>query len=135
MKRYGTSLKTARELPDFVLDIKPPNGVVLAADYQYNGPPSPPELEGDLHALGLIDLERTGLGEYRAQLDRFLAEQIQQQPAQQQQHIYANNSSPSNTPGIISNSNQSYKHYHTGAPPAQHRRLSSPTLQGSLMVS
>lgn len=67
VQRYGSTLKTSRELPDFVLDIKPPAGVVLAADYQYN---QVHELEGDLHALRLIDLEREGLGEYRAQLAR-----------------------------------------------------------------
>lgn len=36
VQRYGSQLKTAQELPSFVLDIKPPEGVVLAADYQYN---------------------------------------------------------------------------------------------------
>lgn len=54
-------------MPDFVLDIKPPAGVVLAADYQYN---QVHELEGDLHAMRLIDLEREGLSEYRTQLQR-----------------------------------------------------------------
>jgi hypothetical protein len=67
VQRYGSSLKTSRELPDFVLDIKPPAGVVLAADYQYN---QVHELEGDLQALRLVDLEREGLAEYRAQLQR-----------------------------------------------------------------
>jgi hypothetical protein len=50
-----------------VLDIKPPAGVVLAADYQYN---QTHELEGDLQALRYVDLEREGLAEYRAQLQR-----------------------------------------------------------------
>lgn len=36
VQRYGNQLKTASELPNFVLDIKPPEGIVLAADYQYN---------------------------------------------------------------------------------------------------
>lgn len=67
VKRYGPMLKSTKELPDFVLDIKPPNGVVLAADYQYN---QTHELEGDLHALRLVDLERVGLGEYKQQLER-----------------------------------------------------------------
>ena len=65
--RYGPSLKTSSELPDFVLDIKPPSGVVLAADHK---PSSVPELEGDLHALNLIDLDKEGLSEYRSQLLR-----------------------------------------------------------------
>ncbi len=51
--RYGATLKTARELPSFVLEIKPPAGVVLAADYQYN---PVYELEGDVGALKLVDL-------------------------------------------------------------------------------
>lgn len=67
VQRYGSTLKTTRELPDFVLDIKPPAGVVLAADYQYN---QVHELEGDLHAMRLVDLEREGLAEYRPQLQR-----------------------------------------------------------------
>lgn len=67
VQRYGSSLKTTRDLPDFVLDIKPPAGVVLAADYQYN---QVHELEGDLQALRLVDLEREGLTEYRSQLQR-----------------------------------------------------------------
>lgn len=65
--RYGTSLKNARELPSFVLEIKPPAGVVLAADYQYN---SVFELEGDVQALRLVDLDREGLGEYRSLVQR-----------------------------------------------------------------
>ena len=60
--RYGSTLKQARELPSFVLEIKPPAGVILAADYQYN---SVYELEGDVQALRLIDLDREGLSEYK----------------------------------------------------------------------
>jgi hypothetical protein len=67
VQRYGATLKVSRELPDFVLDIKTPEGLVLAADYQYN---SVHELEGDVRALGFIDLEREGLNEYRSQLTR-----------------------------------------------------------------
>lgn len=65
--RYGNTLKTARELPPFVLEIKPPAGVVLAADYQFN---SIYELEGDIQALRLIDLDREGLGEYKSLVQR-----------------------------------------------------------------
>lgn len=36
VQRYGSQLKQAKDLPSFVLDIKPPEGIVLAADYQYN---------------------------------------------------------------------------------------------------
>lgn len=65
--RYGATLKTARELPSFVLEIKPPAGVILAADYQYN---PVYELEGDVGALKLVDLDREGLAEYRSLLQR-----------------------------------------------------------------
>lgn len=58
-------MKTSQELPQFVLDIKPPSGVVLASEYTYN---PVHELEGDLEALKLVDLEREGLTEYRPQL-------------------------------------------------------------------
>ena len=67
VQRYGTNLKTSRELPDFVLDIKTPEGIVLAADYKYN---NVHELEGEVAALKLVDLEREGLGEYRSYLQR-----------------------------------------------------------------
>jgi hypothetical protein len=128
VKRYGASLKTARELPDFVLDIKPPNGVVLAADYQYNGPQNTPELEGDLHALRLIDLDRAGLGEYRAQLDRFLAEQNHHPSSNNNPNPYSNinslnnfnstslnnlnlnnSNNPNYTPGSVSQYSNSYQ--------------------------
>jgi hypothetical protein len=62
VQRYGSCLKTARELPSFVLDIKPASGLVLAADHVPN---LVHELVGDLHALSLIDLDREGLGEYK----------------------------------------------------------------------
>jgi hypothetical protein len=67
VQRYGSSLKTAREFPDFVSEIKPPSGIVLAADYRYN---PVHELEGDLEGLRLVDLDREGLSEYRDQLER-----------------------------------------------------------------
>ena len=55
------------DLPQFVRDIKAPNGIELAADH-LNGLQSdgPPELEGDLEAFKLIgNLEKAGLGKYR----------------------------------------------------------------------
>lgn len=66
VQRYGPTLKTFTEFPDFVNDIRPPQGIVLAADYQYN---KVHELEGELDALRLVDLEREGLSEYRSQLE------------------------------------------------------------------
>ena len=53
--RYGATLKRTADLPLFVRDMKPPQGLTLAgqAAVAY-------ELEGDLHALKLIDLESEG---------------------------------------------------------------------------
>jgi hypothetical protein len=65
VQRYGATLKVARDLPSFVLDIKTPEGIVLAADYKYN---TVHELEGDVRAMQLVDLDREGLSEYRAML-------------------------------------------------------------------
>ena len=67
MQRFGSTLKKPNELPQFVKDIRPPEGVILAADAptelrEY-------ELEGDVYALSLVDdLEREGLLEYKRQL-------------------------------------------------------------------
>ncbi len=62
---YGQSLKNPDDLPNFVRDIKHPDGLPLAADlkHQYLY-----DLEGDLDALDLIDLNREGLGEYEQYL-------------------------------------------------------------------
>ncbi|CAF0921745.1 unnamed protein product [Brachionus calyciflorus] len=68
VQRYGSTLKTSRELPDFVLDIKPPQGIVLAADFQYN---NIHELEGEVQALRLVDLDREGLTQYKSQIEKF----------------------------------------------------------------
>ena len=62
VQRYGSSLKRSIELPTFVKEIKPPAGVILAAD---SGASNVYELEGDVYALNLVDLEREGLVEYR----------------------------------------------------------------------
>ena len=68
VQRYNSTLKPSKELPQFVLDIKSPEGLVLAAD-QTNGC-GVHELEGDLDALKLVDLEREGLGEYKQYLQK-----------------------------------------------------------------
>ena len=65
LQRFGSSVTSSSQLPQFVNDIKTPDGIVLAADYKYN---EWPELEGDLRALTLIDLDREGLGAYRSYL-------------------------------------------------------------------
>lgn len=65
VRQYGASLKVSRDLPSFVLDIKTPEGLVLAADYKYN---SLHELEGEVSALKLVDLDKEGLSEYKEYL-------------------------------------------------------------------
>lgn len=66
--KYGPSLRPPDELPKFAKQIKPPKGIVLAADKK-----TPPKvkLEGDIHALELIDLEKHNLTEYRDYLKTF----------------------------------------------------------------
>ena len=64
---YGQALRASRDLPEFVYDIKNPDGLILAADYKA---PDLHELEGDLHALKLVNLDAEGLGGYRQYLTR-----------------------------------------------------------------
>ena len=66
-ERYGTSLISHLELPQFVKDIKPPVGLVLAADRQTS---EFYELEGDIEALKLVDLEKECLMEYKACIEK-----------------------------------------------------------------
>ena len=70
-QRYGTSLRHYNELPEFVHEIKPPQGVVLAADSSES---YVPELEGDVGALDFVDLEKEELGEYRPSLEKWRRE-------------------------------------------------------------
>lgn len=63
--KYGATLKSPNELPAFVRDIKPPNGVQLASD---QSPMTSYELEGDIDALSLIDLDAFGLSEYKKEV-------------------------------------------------------------------
>jgi hypothetical protein len=67
VRTYNETLRVTRDLPDFVFDIKHPDGLVLAADYKAK---ELHELEGDLHALKLINLDTEGLGGYRSYLAR-----------------------------------------------------------------
>ena len=62
VEKYGPSLMKFNDFPDFIKDIRPPQGLVLAADYVQKSP----SLEGDLQALSWIDLDREGLSEYKA---------------------------------------------------------------------
>ena len=67
VRTYNETLRVTRDLPDFVFDIKHPDGLVVAADYKAK---ELHELEGDLHALKLINLDAEGLGGYRHYLAR-----------------------------------------------------------------
>jgi hypothetical protein len=67
VRTYNETLRVTRDLPDFVFDIKHPDGLVLAADYKSS---ELHELEGDLHALKLVNLDAEGLGGYRSYLAR-----------------------------------------------------------------
>jgi len=58
-EKYGSTLKRSIELPTFVRDIRPPAGMILAGEF--NGSALPYELEGDLAALNLVDLESEGI--------------------------------------------------------------------------
>ena len=69
VERYGTSLKSHLEFPTIAKEIRPPIGVVLAAEWNA---PSLIDLEGDIQALNLIDLDREGLSEYKAWLLKYL---------------------------------------------------------------
>ena len=68
VRRYGEQLRVASELPAIVKSIPVPDGLVLAADYRYN---PVHELEGDVEALRLIDLDAEGLSMYKNQLTAF----------------------------------------------------------------
>ena len=62
-ERYGSSLRSADQLPKIVTQIQNPCGIILAADQPTR---MVPELEGEIEALKLIDLEAEGLGEYKS---------------------------------------------------------------------
>ena len=63
VQRYAHSLKPSKDLPQFVLDMSTPKGLVLAADHR---PKQNHDLEGDLDALKLVDLDREGLAQYKS---------------------------------------------------------------------
>ena len=65
-KKYGPTLISAIELPEIASQVKTEHGYLLAADHKPNYFNS---LEGDLHALSLIDLDKEGLSEYKYLVD------------------------------------------------------------------
>jgi hypothetical protein len=77
-RKYSSQLKSFEELPEIVKDIKNPEGIVLAADYKYN---ALHELEGDVDALKLIDLDRQGLSEYKSYLESIFVSAANQRPS------------------------------------------------------
>lgn len=60
--KYGNTLVEHHNLPDFVRDIRPPPGLLLACDIRPDH--YIPTLEGDVHLLSQLDLHREGLSEY-----------------------------------------------------------------------
>jgi hypothetical protein len=65
MAKYGRELVSANDLPELVGEFKVPEGEELAASANNSALPT---LVGDIHALGLVDLDRHGLGEYIDQI-------------------------------------------------------------------
>ncbi len=70
-KMYSASLLKANEIPDFAAQIQLPDGIELASNVARSSSYDDDfiELEGDLHALKLIDLDKEGLGYYKKYLD------------------------------------------------------------------
>ena len=62
---FADSLISSADIPQFVKDIKNPDGLQLACDCPSNGVY---ELEGDIEALKFLDLDREGLSEYKSLL-------------------------------------------------------------------
>ncbi len=72
-KEYGSSLMATRNLPEILNEIKTPEGLLLATDYNRS---EVYELHGNLEVLKLIDLNIYGFGECQEQLDR-IEKQVQ----------------------------------------------------------
>jgi hypothetical protein len=66
--QYGASLVQSASLPAFVKEFRTPAGLVLAAESSFSGLY---ELEGDVAALRLIDLNANGLSEYASYVMSF----------------------------------------------------------------
>ncbi len=67
VQKFGPTLRTHTELPQFVLDIATPSEFgVLAADHKFKTLVH--ELEGDLEGFKLVNLDNEGMSEYRSQL-------------------------------------------------------------------
>jgi hypothetical protein len=95
VQRYGATLKLAKDLPEFVLDINTPDGLVLAAEYEYQ---QVHELEGDLAAFKLVDLTNEGLTEYGPQLEQLGIRYVGAEAAAE---LAANNADLDGVPGSV----------------------------------
>lgn len=63
--KYGSSLKSKSELPQFALNVKGPDGIDLNETNENN-----PTLVGDIEGLNLVDLDKEGLGMYKKLLEK-----------------------------------------------------------------
>ena len=90
--KYNQVLIQAKDMPQFILDIQPPNGAVLASDCAAN---PVHELEGDLDALRLVDLEKEGLAEYKSLLNAAIAASVQKSS-----HSSSTNKSSTTSPTV-----------------------------------
>jgi hypothetical protein len=69
LEKYGRlNLKKKCEMPIIVNEVEKIHQIELAAD---NKKPYYMELEGDLHALSMIDLDKEGLGEYKSFFQKY----------------------------------------------------------------
>lgn len=74
-----------------VTDIKCPDGIALAADHKYK---QVHELEGDIEALKLVDLEKEGLSEYKDYLKRIFGSARSSRDVTRSSSSKSNSSSP-----------------------------------------
>lgn len=105
--KYGASLKKTEELPPFVLEIRPPCGISLAEIKASNK--TIYDLEGDLEALSLIDLDKEGLGEYKDFI-KCLTNEKKSTLVSVDEFNLANTASYTRNPGRVSESNVYAKH-------------------------
>jgi hypothetical protein len=100
------------ELPPFVKEIKPPAGMTLAAD---SASTTVYELEGDVYALNLVDLEREGLVEYRYLLKQVKASENNENKSQLESRS-TNNASNNNISNNKNHTNSRLSQSQIGSP-------------------
>lgn len=69
-QKFSPNLFDSKDLPDYIKEIKSPEGIFLASESPQQ---SCHKLYGDLDALMGLDLEKEGLGEYSAQINGLIA--------------------------------------------------------------